>query len=99
MAQATLLICDGCEKNATSRRPVESFALVQVPAVLADNSEYDGHKIAPGSVVFAADAHDWDCIGRIITKQRTARRLGLNIEGIAALSDEIAKATSKSKKS
>ena len=61
MAEKTILICDGCEQATTSRKPVFPFALIS--------------DVGPGpTTVMSADAHDWNCFGRVISRRRKAER-------------------------
>ncbi len=61
MAQVNVLICDGCEQAATSRRTVYPFTLKYE----SDESDIDA---------IVADAHDWNCFGRVISRRRKAER-------------------------
>ena len=61
MAQINVLVCDGCEMAATSRRPVFKFELNVV------------EELQQVSVIHA-DAHDWNCFGRVISRRRKVER-------------------------
>ena len=61
MAQINVLVCDGCEQAATSRRAVFQYELDAV---------FEGER----SKVIHADVHGWDCFGRVISRRRKAER-------------------------
>ena len=61
MAEATILICDGCEKPHTSRKPVIFYRLME-------GNDDEQTKVMQG------DAHDWNCFGRIISRRRKKER-------------------------
>lgn len=70
MAEATILICDGCELPQTSKKAVHPFSLTTVA---------DGEDVS----VMHGDAHDWNCFGRMISRRRKAIREAAKAEKAA----------------
>ena len=62
MAQLNVLVCDGCEQVGTTRRPVYGYTLSELR---------DGEQ----DMAIEADAHDWNCFGRVISRRRKAERV------------------------
>lgn len=61
MSTIEQFVCDGCERPATTRRAVYPYTL---------NVKLDGDD----EMEMEADAHDWNCFGRVISRRRKAER-------------------------